>query len=157
MNVSEEQKEHLTSLLENDQKIEAVRYIQKTFNLSTDQALSMVERLEEEREKELFGSIQEEHVRIKKSLPRLVGGIFLWVGILLLALTVFFGVREYQFGQRAVSVIGTVTEFVLTQSYDSQQEPITLYAPVVAYQVEGQSYSIQSSTQSSLDAPLVNL
>jgi hypothetical protein len=154
--VTEEQKEHLEDLIQAGEKLEAIRYAQQTFGLDAEQAITMVERLEQQLEGksdvELEQAIKELNTSPSK-FPRMLGGIFSSVGLLLLILCGWFGYRSYTFLEKAVPLPGIVKDFKKTNEYDKEKrQAYSLFWPIVEYHYEGKDYTWQSNVGSSSPA-----
>lgn len=154
MNLTPEQKEHAIGLIEMGEKLEAVRYFQQTLNITAEQALVLAEKLEEEVETspllEKFKSVQQA-VRHKPAtnVSRLVGGIFMGLGGIMLAIVVYLIQSNYQFAQRAIPVKGVVVRYDNHQSSNDNGGSTTMYTPTFEYDFEGKTYTYKSNTSSS--------
>ncbi|MBL7859016.1 MAG: DUF3592 domain-containing protein [Cyclobacteriaceae bacterium] len=149
MPITDEQKEHLTFLLETGEQLEAVQYAQESLGLNAEQALAFVKRLEDEikTQDELeFDAIRVEHEKISTNLPRMLGMIFSTIGLILLGLGLFFGNREYNFGKRAERISGKVLAYEKVINYDSAGRPMTMFAPLIEYQLQGKTIQYHSTT-----------
>jgi Protein of unknown function (DUF3592) len=154
MPLTPEQKEHVTDLVERGEKLEAVRYFQNTLNVSADQALVLTEKLEEEIEssplREKFKSLQEEvHKKPGMNVGRVVGGIFMTLGSIMLAVVVYLIYSNNQFAQRAIPVKGKVISYDSYESSDDDGGSTTMYRPTFEYAFLGKTYTHESSTSSS--------
>lgn len=135
MQIPEEDKDQITSLLESGDKLGAVRYIQQAFSLSADDALTLAEKLEEQAFVRNIGTLDE-----GVNPARLVGTIFTVVGFILLSLAFIFGFRDYRFSTSAIPVIGKVTRIENNGS---------MYVPVVSYMLFGVSHEYTGTVSSS--------
>jgi hypothetical protein len=154
MNLSPEQKEHAVGLIEMGEKLEAVRYFQQTLNITAEQALVLTEKLEQEVESspllEEFKALQQEaQQKPGTNLGRLVGGIFMSLGFIMLAVVVYLIQSNYQFAQRAIPVKGKVISYDNYESRDDDGGSTTMYTPTFQYDFEGKTYTHKSSTSSS--------
>ena len=149
MQVTDEQKEHLTFLLEAGEQLEAVQYAQESLGLNAEQALAFVKRLKAEisaQDDLEFEAIRVEHEKISTNLPRILGLIFSTIGLIVLGLGLFFGNREYNFGKRAERISGKVLEYERVITYDSAGRPMTMFAPLIEYQLQGKTIQYHSTT-----------
>lgn len=158
MQVTEEQKEELEALIEFGDKLEAVRYAQKNFGLDAEQAVTMVERLEQQLEAESDAELERAGKEVERStanLPGIVGGIFGIIGFILIALAAYFGYRSYTFLENAVVIPGIVKEFVEREYQDNNRDSDTygtkykMFAPILEYHYEGKDYTYESPYGSS--------
>ena len=154
MTLTPEQKEHAVSLIEMGDKLDAVRYLQETLNITTDQAMLLTEKLEEEVEQSPLlnelKAFQEQQQKPGVNIGRLVGGIFMGVGAIMLAVVVYLIVSNYKFSQRAIAVPGKVIDMRTHESRDSEGGgSTTMYAPVFEYTFKEKVYTYTSSTSSS--------
>lgn len=159
--VTEEQKEHLESLIESGEKLEAIRYAQQTFHLDAEQAITMVERLEKDLEGESDAELERATKELTAStakLPGIIGGTFTVVGVILIALATYFGYGSYSFLQEAVAVPGIVKEFKerevrnTDRDSDTYGNMYTLFSPILQYHYEGKDYTFESPYGSSAPA-----
>src|SRR5690349_10498604 len=134
-----EQKEHATELIEMGDKLKAVRYFQQTLNITADQALALAEKLEVELGITLF----EESLETKGTstsgvnVGKLVGSIFMGVGIIMLSVITYLIVSNNKFEQRAVRTKGKVIDFRNYQSSNDNGSSSTMYTPVFEYEFNG--------------------
>lgn len=146
--VTEEQKEQLESLIESGEKLEAIRFAQQTFGLDAEQAITMVERLEEQLEAESDAALEQSGKELEQStanLPAIIGGIFSAIGIILIGLAAWFGYRSYNFLQKAEIVPGIVKEFKERQARNKEDNTMyTLNMPVLQYHYNGKDYTYVS-------------
>ncbi len=155
MTLTPEQKEHAIELIEMGEKLEAVRYFQQVLHIDAEQALLLAETLEKEVEPESEIDMQEFHQRheaMKRSgtkVGRLVGLIFMSIGMVLLAIAGYLIYAHQQFEKNAVTVKGTVVEF---QSYISNNDnsSTTMYTPVFEYEYKGKKYTYVSTSGSNV-------
>lgn len=153
MTLTPEQKEHAIHLIEMGEKLEAVRYLQNLLSLNAEQALALTEKLEAEVEdgpdlKEEFLKKSQEMQRSGIKLSRIVGGIFMGIGIILLAVALYLVYSHQQFEKKAIVVTGKVVDY---QSYISTDDnsSTTMYRPVFEYEYKGKTYTHESSGSSS--------
>lgn len=156
MEVGEEEQEHVVSLIEMGEKLEAIRYCQQTFNLDAEQAITMVERLEEQVDDKKFKEIGEQVTASTSGLPKMIGRIFGGIGLILIILAVFFGYRTYTFLQKAVPLPGVVKGFrefqVRSTDNDNRTIVSTVVGPILEYKYEGKDYTYESPYGSSTPA-----
>lgn len=149
-----EQKDHAVHLLQMGEKLEAVRYMQETLGLSAEQALTLVEKLDEETEQtELRTKFESMRERMQSGpaskMPRTVGLIFMSIGGIMLAVVAYIIVSDYKFSQRAVPVTGKVIDYSSYYSTDSDGSGSTMYTPTFEYTYNGSKHTYTSSTSSS--------
>ncbi len=153
MTLTPEQKEHAIELIEMGNQLDAVRYLQETLDITSDQALILAEKLEEETKSDLekeFESLKEEmHKKPGVNVSRLVGGIFMSLGAIMLVIAVYFLISNYQFSERAIPVKGKVIDYDSYQSRDDDGGSTTMYTPTFQYEFQGKTYTHKSSTSSS--------
>jgi tetrahydromethanopterin S-methyltransferase subunit G len=153
MTLTPEQKEHAIDLIEMGEKLEAVRYFQEVLTIDAEQALLLAEKLEQEIEPELdLQGLQQKGEEMKRSgakVGRLVGLIFMSIGMVMLAVAGYLIYAHQQFEKNAVGVKGTVVEF---QSYISSNDnsSTTMYTPVFEYAYEGKNYTYVSTSSSNV-------
>src|SRR5690349_10572265 len=156
MILTPEQKAHATELIEFGDKLEAVWYFQQTLNINADQALALAEKLQEEIDSEFTQKVEELKGMTPKStgvnVGRLVGGIFLGVGVIMLGVITFLIISNNKFSQRAVHTKGKVIDFKNYESRNDNGGSTTMYAPVFEYEFNGKTYQHTSSTSSSSPA-----
>lgn len=146
-----EQKQHATNLIQQGDKIQAIKYLRETLNITLEQALALAEKLEQEVEgksvKFTLGDLPES--RTKVNPPKLVGGIFLSVGLIMLVVTGWIYNRQQNFYQRAIPVQGTVISYDQYESSDDDGGSTTMYTPVFEYSYNGQTYTHTGEVSSS--------
>ena len=102
MTLTPEQKEHAIDLIEMGEKLEAVRYFQQVLSIDAEQALLLAEKLEKEVEPEFdqqeLLQKAEEMKRSGAKVGRLVGLIFMSIGIVLLVVAGYFVMAVVAFG-----------------------------------------------------------
>lgn len=153
MTLTPEQKEHAIDLIEMGEKLEAVRYFQEVLAIDAEQALLLAEKLEQEIEPELdLQGLQQKGEEMKRSgakVGRLVGLIFMSIGMVMLAVAGYLIYAHQQFEKNAVTVKGTVVEF---QSYISNNDnsSTTMYTPVFEYEYKGKKYTYVSTSGSNV-------
>jgi len=140
MQISEDDKQWITDLLQSGDKLGAVRYIQETLSLSAEDALTLAEKLEEQ---ELIGV----SVKLEEgpNPARIVGVVFSIIGFILLTLAFIFGYRDYQFATTAIPVTGKVSRIETRQP--SNGTP--MYSPVITYVIDGAPRDYASPVSSS--------
>ena len=154
MNLTPEQKEHAIELIEMGEKLEAVRYFKETLNITTDEALILAEKLEEEVEgSSLIDEFKSMEAEMKQQpgmdVGRVVGTIFMSLGGIMLAVVVYLSASNYQFSQRAIPVKGKVIDYDTYQSRNDNGGSTTMYTPTYQYKFKGKSYTYKSTTSSS--------
>lgn len=153
MTLTPEQKEHAIDLIEMGEKLEAVRYFQQVLAIDAEQALLLAEKLEKEVEPEFdqqeFLQKAEDMKRSGAKVGRLVGLIFMSIGIVLLVVAGYFVYDHQQFEKTAVTVTGTVVDF---HSYisTSDNSSTTMYSPIFEYEYEGKKYTYVSTSGSNV-------
>ncbi|MBL7872374.1 MAG: DUF3592 domain-containing protein [Cyclobacteriaceae bacterium] len=153
MTLSPEQKDHAVELIEMGDKLEAVRYLQETLTITADQALLLAEKLEEETESDLekeFKSMQDEiHKKPPVNVGRLVGGVFMCLGVIMLAIAAYSIASNYKFSERAITVKGKVIDYDSYESRNDDGRSTTMYTPTFEYSFKGKIYTHKSTTSSS--------
>ena len=134
-----ELKMKVTQLLQNNQKIEAVKLVKNELNLSLKDSLVMVEEVHRE--------VDPDHKEIRigggclRDTFALVGLIFGLVSLLLLGISALIYYFQSESIENSVVVTGRVTEMIYGSSGTS--------APVIGYRYNGKEYSHTSNTYSS--------
>lgn len=155
MMLTPEQKEHAIDLIDNGDKLEAVRYLQETIRVTAEDALLLAEKLEEELEVQAEAEFQAMTKDVEMpatkgiNVGKVVGGIFFGVGIIMLAITGIILYSGYTFKQRAQPVQGKVINYNSYQSSNENGGYTTMYTPVYQYEFGGQTYTQVSSISSS--------
>lgn len=153
MTLTPEQKEHAIELIEMGEKLEAVWYFQQVLNIDAEQALLLAEQLEKEVEPEIdlqeFHQKAEEMKRSGAKVGRLVGLIFMSIGMVMMAVAGYFVYDHQQFEKNAVTVNGTVVDFDSYISTDDNSST-TMYSPIFEYEYEGKKYTYVSTSGSSV-------
>jgi hypothetical protein len=80
---------------------------------------------------------------------KLVGSVFLGVGIILLSVAGYLIISNNKFEQRAIHTKGKVIDYRNYQSSNDNGGSTTMYTPVFEYAFSGKSYQHASSTSSS--------
>ena len=94
--------------------------------------------------------MQEEiHKKPDVNVGKLVGGIFMCLGLIMLAIAAYFVVSNYQFSKRAITVNGRVIDYDSYQSTDDDGGSTTMYTPTFEYEFQGKTYTHKSSTSTS--------
>jgi hypothetical protein len=151
MNLTPEQKQHATDLIEMGEKLQAVRYFKETLNISLEEAMTLTEKLEEEIEGDAsFAHFQSAQKTGSSSVNvgRLVGTIFMVVGILLLGIAGWVYHSKNQFEERAVPITGTLDSYTSYEDTDDGTTT-TMYTPVFIYEYSGKSYTRPGTVSSS--------
>ncbi len=153
MTLTPDQKNHTIELIERNDKLEAVRYLQETLGLTAEQALALASKLEEEIESQMEDKFKEMRERAKtqmnSKMPRVVGMIFMGLGIMMLIVVAYLIQSNYEFSKRAISVTGKVIGFTNHESNDDDGGTTTMYTPVFEYDFNAKTYAYTSSTSSS--------
>lgn len=149
-----EQKEHATELIEMGDKLEAVRYFQETLKINADQALLLAEKLQQE----IDGETEARFKEMEKMMPapgkglnigRLVGGIFMGVGGIMLFVVAGILYSNNKFAQRAEPIKAKLIEYRSYESRNDNGSYTTMYTPVFQYEYKGKPYTHVSTTSSS--------
>lgn len=150
MNLTPQQKQYATELLQKGNKLEAVKYFKETLNISLKDAHALTEKLQEQ-----VGPIP---VRPFGRLPfnksgqgigNWVGIIFMSIGAIMLVVVVFNIISTVRFAGKSVHTKGKVIDYATHESKDDDGRSTTMYAVVVEYRFNGQNYQSTSSTSSS--------
>jgi Protein of unknown function (DUF3592) len=155
MMLTPEQKEHAIELIQMGDKLEAVRYLQEVLAINAENALLLTEKLEQEvdaEDEQVINDLKAQHLEAQKNpvdVGRLVGGIFMVVGCIMLAIAAWIGVSNYKFAQRAIPIKGIVLNYSSYESKSDDGRYTTMYTPTYQYQFEGKTYTYTSSTSSS--------
>jgi cytoskeletal protein RodZ len=154
MTLTPEQKEHAIELIEMGEKLEAVRYFQEVLNIDAEQALLLAEKLEQEVEAgPAMQELHQKHEEMKRSgtnVGRLVGLIFMSIGMVMLAVVVYLLYAHQQFEKNALTVKGTVVEFQSYESRNNNSSSTTMYTPVFEYEFKGKKYTHVSTSSSNI-------
>lgn len=151
--LSEEHKETVIEMLEAGDQLGAVDYLREHFQLSAEDALAMARKLEEQIDKqeeaEFIKEVRQSTSSASK-VPVIIGLVFGSIGLLLLGLGAWFGVKANDFSNRAVKAVGTVERMVERQSRsDDKMSTYITYAPVIRYQFDGKEHTFTSPVSSS--------
>jgi hypothetical protein len=152
MNLTPEQKQHATDLIEMGEKLQAVRYFKETLNISLEEAMTLTEKLEEEIEGDAsFAHFQSAHKTGSSSVNvgRLVGTIFMFIGVILLGIAVWIYSNNNQFEKRAERVMGKVSGYDNYESSNDDGGSTTMYTPIFEYSFNGKDYLKPGSVSSS--------
>ena len=157
MDITSEQRQQIEQLMDAGDELAVVRYLQSTFNVSTDEAMLLAEKLKADYDRENPTPTitpQEMFERLKGgrsglNVGKMVGTIFLSIGLIVLAVDGFLIYRDYQFQKRAVPVTGTVVDYDTHYSRDDDGGQTLMYATVYEYDFRGKHYTYTSSTSSS--------
>ncbi len=156
MTLTPEQKEHAIELIAFGDKLEAVRYFQEVLNINADQALALAEKLEKEIESgegpEIEPMTPAQQEKLGKSgvqVGKIVGILFMSIGLIMLVVVIYLYNSHQQFEERAKAVKGTVTAYQDYQSKNDDGSFTTMYTPTFEYEFNGQSYKHVSSTSTS--------
>jgi hypothetical protein len=152
MNLTPEQKQHATDLIEMGEKLQAVRYFKETLNISLEEAMTLTEKLEEEIEGDAsFAHFQSAQKTGSSSVNvgRLVGTIFMFIGVILLGIAVWIYSNNKQFEKRAERVMGKVSGYDNYESSNDDGGSTTMYTPIFEYSFNGKEYLKPGSVSSS--------
>jgi len=154
MTLTREQKEHAIDLIEMGEKLEAVRYFQEVLNIDAEQALLLAEKLEQEVEASpAMQELSQKHEEMKRSgahVGRLVGLIFMSIGMVMLVVVFYLLYTHQQFEKNALTVKGTVVEFQSYESRNKNSSSTTMYTPVFEYEFKGKKYTYVSTSSSNI-------
>jgi hypothetical protein len=154
MTLTPEQKEHAIDLIEMGEKLEAVRYFQEVLNIDAEQALLLAEKLEQEVETGPdLQELRQTHEELKSSganVGRIVGLVFMGIGMVMLAVVFYLIYSHQQFEKKAVTVKGTVVEFQSYESRNKNNSSTTMYTPVFEYAFKGKKYTYVSTSSSNI-------
>jgi len=154
MTLTPEQKEHAIDLIEMGEKLEAVRYFQEVLNIDAEQALLLAEKLEQEVEASpAMQELSQKHEEMKRSgahVGRLVGLIFMSIGMVMLVVVFYLLYTHQQFEKNALTVKGTVVEFQSYESRNKNSSSTTMYTPVFEYEFKGKKYTYVSTSSSNI-------
>ncbi len=154
MTLTPEQKEHAIDLIEMGEKLEAVRYFQEVLNIDAEQALLLAEKLEQEVEASpAMQELSQKHEEMKRSgahVGRLVGLIFMSIGMVMLGVVFYLLYTHQQFEKNALTVKGTVVEFQSYESRNKNSSSTTMYTPVFEYEFKGKKYTYVSTSSSNI-------
>lgn len=150
-----EQKQHVRELIDMGDKLEAVRYLQNTLNISADQALLLAEKLQQEIESEdetqfraMAAELQQKHAT-GINVGKTVGGIFMGIGGLLLGIALILLYSNYTFSKRALPIKCLVLSYETYQSRNDDGGSTTMYRPTFQYEFRGKTYTYESNSSSS--------
>jgi len=155
MTLSPDQKKHLESLLKIGDELAAVRYLQNTLGLSAEEALELTEKLDktivESPSAGMFQAVRRTsgHMMKDSKVGKWVGGIFMFFGIVMLAICTYIFYNNYTFAQIAVVVDGKVIDFETHYSTDDDGNSSLMYSSVFEYEYNGQIYKHTSDVSSS--------
>ena len=155
MTLTPEQKEHAIELIAMGDTLEAVRYFQQVLNIDAEQALALAEKLKEEVDAEDSVDMKEfeqQHEKLKESganVGRIVGTIFMSVGMVMLAVVFYLIYSHQQFEKSAKVVKATMTAYQSYESRDDNGNTTTMFTPVFEYEFKGKAYTHVSTTSSS--------
>jgi hypothetical protein len=133
MKINDVDKEHISFLLQSGDKLGAVRFLQQTYSLTAEEALTLAEQLER------HDTAVQPPTTEKNNPLRWVGIIFTIGGFLLLSAGFIFGFRDYKFTATAIPISGTVVSI----------EPPPGYQPVIEYVITGTPYRVTGEKLSS--------
>jgi len=150
MTLTPDQKAEASRLIAEGRQLEAVRYFREVLGIDLKQALALAEKLEQEMGGPTAGIAQRvaTHMRSGSSIGRLVGKIFMTVGLIMAAVAAYLIYSNQQFERHARSVNGKVVDYQSYISTDSDGSS-TMYTPVFEYRFNGKTYTHVNTSSSS--------
>ena len=150
---SQDIKEKVLEVLDAEGEIAAVNYLKEQHQLSTSEAVKLIENLPDhlrpvKHDDELLTPHRQERLSDSK-MGKYIGMFFMICGIPMLAYVCYHIYEEVEFMKTAVTVQGEVIDIETSESYDSEDGYTTMYAPVFEYSFEGTTYTKTSSISSS--------
>ncbi len=154
MMITPEQKEQAIELIEMGETLDAVRYIKETLNITVEEALLLTEKLKEEIDgrssnDEFIHMVEEARKKPDVDVGRIVGALFMSLGVIMIAVVAYLVVSNYQFSQRALAVKGKVIDYDTYQSRNDNGASTTMYTPTFQYTFKGKTYTYKSTTSTS--------
>ncbi len=150
MTLSQEQRQHAIELIESGEKLEAVRYFQQVLAIDAEHALTLTEKLEYEIEhsQPIENDLKKQFQPTRIHVGKLVGAIFMSIGIVLVSITAYLIYSNQKFEVRAQPVKGKVIDY---RSHISSHDngSTMLYSPVFSYEFNGKTFTYFSTTSSS--------
>lgn len=140
MTITELQKDEVKNLIRQGRNIEAVKYLRDNFGLSLKHAKYLTDNIAYEIQDEIIrdftGSAFSNRTFKGKSINvgRMVGGIFAFVGIIFLSITIYVFLKDKEFVEHSVKVQGVVVK------YPSK--------PLFEYEYKGEFYNYQATATS---------
>lgn len=148
--LSPNQTKHAIGLINSGQKLEAVRYLQAQLSIGAEQALGLTEKLEEQIHVEFDAELHSLSVSAKDTkMPRLVGGLFMTLGSIMLMIVLYIIYSNNQFVKRAIPVMGEIVNYDSYESSNDDGGTTTMFTPTFAYSFHGREYKYKSTTSSS--------
>lgn len=128
MAVTDEQKEHVRTLLIEGRKIEAIKYVSDNFGLGLKESKELVDLIDQdiaddEYQRPGMGIGQ----RSGKNVGKLVGGVFAAIGLLELVIVVFIFISNQDLANNGVIVTATVVDDPYQPTFEYIFEGDTLY------------------------------
>jgi len=137
------QKEHIKKLLRKGDELEAVRYLQNQIGLSAEEALKLTEQLDKTVEEDI--PVKKKNKKVKY----IVGGVFMFFGIIMLGVSIYIFYSNYKFANKAILVVGKVVDFSASYSTDDDGNRTLMYSGIFEYQYGEESFTHQSAVASS--------
>lgn len=140
MTISELQKEDVRNLIRQGRKIEAVKYLRDSFGLSLKHANQITDHISCELQDELIKSFTDYTFHTETSqrrglgVARLISGIFAFIGIIFLGISLIVYENNSDFVDKAVKVKGVVI------NYPGR--------PLFEYEYQDQKYNYQTTASS---------
>lgn len=137
-------------MIASGKQLEAVRYFREVLGVDANQALALAEKLEQEMggPPPLLAQRVTAHLRSGSIVGRLVGRIFMTVGIIQAVVAAYLVFSHSRFERHAMAIKGTVVDY---QSYVStgSDGSTTMYTPVFEYRLNGKAYTHVDNSSSS--------
>ncbi len=108
MHVTKGQKEHIRELLIQGKKIEAIKYIHDNYKLGLKESKRLVELVDQDIRNDEYVYDRSTVVHTGKNIGKLVGKIFLGIGIILLVPAIIVFANNQKLVDSAVLITGTV-------------------------------------------------
>ncbi|ELR72923.1 hypothetical protein C900_00884 [Fulvivirga imtechensis AK7] len=134
MQVTEEQKQHVRTLLVHGRKIEAIKYLRDHFDLSLRESKRLAELIDEDIADHEYVGPPPVFTRAGSKAGSVIGLVFGIIGAIMLSLIIYLFISHQKFLETAEPAIGVVV------SNPSQ--------PVIDYEYKGQMYSYYSTVSS---------
>ena len=161
MNLTPEQKENVTKLIDMGKMQDAVIYLQEKLNITPEDATVLAEKLNEEAEspkEEKVDKLFRDIGRVLDSLitGRAIGVSFMLLGALFVALSANMIISNQHFEQRAMSVKGKVIGYNKHLSTDDDGVSTLMYTPTFRYEVNGKTYTQPSDNSANSETYKIN-
>ncbi|MEM6525754.1 MAG: DUF3592 domain-containing protein [Bacteroidota bacterium] len=128
MAVSDKQKEHVRGLLIQGRKIEAIKYVSDNFGLGLRESKELVELIDADISDDEYIHNRRGHLKGSgKNTGGLVGGIFGFVGLIMLTFAISIFISNQQMAGNGVTVTATVIEDPYQPTFEYIYEGDTLY------------------------------